>query len=107
MIQTPTAAERIRDAGSAIVTLCKEYAKTVGLDYLRPLGPSKRLDSSEKASGGISRPTEDIATDERRLRLHAAVVETEVVLEQITQQATGAAASIVAARDNWAGPLRA
>ncbi|WP_424936632.1 MULTISPECIES: DUF7169 domain-containing protein [Bacteria] len=100
---TLSPAARIRAAGSALVILCKEYAKTIGLDYLPPLGPSKRLDTPERGSGGVSRPTEDTATDERRLRLRAAVLETEVALEDISETATNAARSLTDARDAWAG----
>ena len=98
-----TPATLITSTGDAIVRLAKAYARALSVQWLPPLGPSTRHDTSERAKGLISNPTLDTATDPRRLRVRAAVIEAEGLLESIRDSATENAEKLERALDEWAG----
>lgn len=104
MTDSPRAlAESIRAFGQAAIRLSSAAAHGQEVQYLKPAAPSKRGETPEKAKGGISRPTEDIAMDERRLRLRASVISADLVMEELTEKANAAADELVSALDDWAG----
>ncbi|WDS51685.1 hypothetical protein SEA_BARNSTORMER_48 [Microbacterium phage Barnstormer] len=100
---TPTTAERIRTTGDAVTRLVHALAHAAEVQYDRPAGPSTRGESPERAKGGVSRPTEDIAMDERRLKLRAAVIEAELELEGMEATALEQATRLEDALTEWAG----
>ncbi|WDS52077.1 hypothetical protein SEA_CARON_51 [Microbacterium phage Caron] len=100
---TPTTAERIRTTGEAVTRLVHALAHAAEVQFDRPAGPSTRGETPERAKGGVSRPTEDIATDERRLRLRAAVLEAELELEGMETTALATATKLEDALTGWAG----
>lgn len=99
-----TTADRIRSAGEALIRLVDTLAHAEEVQYLRPVGPSTREDTPERAQGGVSRPTEDIALDERRLRVRAGVISAELLLDELAQSANASADELTAALLDWAGP---
>lgn len=103
---TITPASRIRTAGDALVRLARSYARAVAVQFARPLAPTLRDDTTERASGGKSDPTGDVASDARRLRLRAAVIAGEQALDSITSTATSAADDVDRAVAEWEGDAR-
>ncbi|QOI66961.1 hypothetical protein SEA_GARDENSTATE_49 [Microbacterium phage GardenState] len=102
MTASSTAA-RIRSMGEAVIHLADSLAHAEEVQYLKPAAPSTRQDTPEKAKGGVSRPTEDIALDPRRLALRARVIEAEQLTDGISARAEAAANALDAALREWAG----
>lgn len=100
---TAATAATIRAMGAAVTKLADHLAHAEEVQYLKPAAPSTRADTPDKAKGGISRPTEEIATDPRRLRVRSAVIAAEVLAEDITVKANEKADELAAALVDWAG----
>lgn len=93
----------IRQTASAATRLAKALVRAADVQYLRPAGPSTRGEDPARSKGTISNPTMDIATDERRLALRAAVIEGELLFEKFIADAHQASERLEAALLDWAG----
>lgn len=109
MIATAVAAQtaaRIRAMGDAIVALADALAHAEQVQYDAPPAPVAAQNDRKAPTGGVRRPTEETATDTRRLRVRAAVISGEIAADEITAKATAAAAELRDAVTEWGG-LRA
>lgn len=93
----------IRATGAALVRLGVALGKAASVQWLPPAAPSKRGDTTERSAGIISNPTLDTATDERRLKVRAAVIEAESFLEDTASRADSVAEKLTDAFHGWAG----
>lgn len=103
---TPTAstAQTIRQLGDSVIRLADALAQAESVQHERPAAPSVReTDPSRRASGTVSNPTHDTATDSRRLRLRAAVVSGELAASELSAKAHQAATELETALQRWAG----
>ncbi|GEB46977.1 hypothetical protein MTE01_29220 [Microbacterium testaceum] len=99
----PHHGDLIRSAGASLIRLGENLGHAADVQWLPPAAPSKRNDTAERASGLVSNPTLDTATDERRLKVRAAVIEAETLLERMRGTADDAADRLEAALQGWAG----
>lgn len=107
MIATADAAQtaaKIRSMGEAVIALADTLAHAQAIQYDRPAAPSIReTDPSRRVSGVVSNPTHDTATDPRRLRVRAAVINGELAADELAAKATAAADELHAALTSWGG----
>lgn len=106
MIATADAAQtatRIREMGTAVIALADALAHAEQVQYSAPPAPLLAQNDRRPPAGGIKRPTEETATDARRLRVRAAVISGELTAQRIADQAATAAAELTAAVETWAG----
>lgn len=106
MIATADAAQtaaRIRSMGTAVIALADALAHAEEVQWAAPPAPLAAQNDRRPPAGGIRRPTEDAATDTRRLAVRAAVISGELTAEDIAEKATAAAAELTAAVETWGG----
>lgn len=109
MIATSDAAQtaaRIRSMGAAVITLADALAHAEQVQWMAPPAPLAAQNDRRPPAGGIKRPTEETATETRRLAVRAAVISGELAAEDIAAKATAAAAELTAAVAAWGGVRR-
>lgn len=99
----PQTAATIRRMGAAVISLADALAHAEQVQYDAPPAPLVAQNDHRHPPGGIARPTEEAATDSRRLAVRAAVVSGELAAENIAEKATVAASELSAAVERWAG----
>lgn len=94
--------ELIQSTADAATRLAKAIVAASAVQWSRSLSAPGH--SEGRAKGGVSDPTADTATDERRLAVRAAVVDGELTLERFVTEANEKAAALESALAAWAGP---
>jgi hypothetical protein len=92
-----------RGLAETLPTLLDELAAAQSIQWEPAPVPSPRDDTSERSKGGRSDPTARAVFDERRLRVRAAVVAAERVLETALHDARDSLAGLRSAVAEWEG----
>lgn len=93
----------VRRVTEEALTLADLLAVAQDAQWKASPAPKPREDTTERSKGGHSDPTPQIALDERRLALRAAVLTAEVALEAAVETLTKERRALEVSLNKWSG----
>lgn len=100
---TASLALTVRELAEELPGLLDDLSAAQAIQWEAAPVPTPRDDTSERAKGGKSDPTARVVFDERRLRVRAAVIAAERVLETTLREARDARVTLRSAVAAWEG----
>lgn len=97
--------EIVRSVAEEALELASLLDRAQGVQWSPAPIPRPRVDTTERSRGGHGDPTADIALDDRRLAVRAAVVSAEVALEKAVREMTAAQSAVRRSLARYYGDL--